>query len=275
MTAPADADLVALAARLVTVPGVEGVVLGGSRARGTHVPESDVDLGLYYTPPLDLAALGALAREVAGPDAAVTEPGAWGPWVDGGAWLRIGGHPVDWIYRDLARVERSVAEAVSGGFAWHHQTGHPLGVPSFLYAAELATGRILADPAGHLASLRARVGSYPPRLAEEVARGGLWESGFALDLAGKAVSRNDVAYVSGCLFRAVLLLAHVLHARAGVWLVTEKGAVAAAAALPVAPPDLAERAAAAFASLGPAPADLAAAIDAAARLRADLARAAD
>nr|WP_269779095.1 nucleotidyltransferase domain-containing protein [Propioniciclava soli] len=33
---------------LVGVPGFEAVVLGGSRARGTHHGGSDVDLGLYY-----------------------------------------------------------------------------------------------------------------------------------------------------------------------------------------------------------------------------------
>jgi hypothetical protein len=32
---------------LSRVDGVEAVLLGGSRARGTHGPSSDVDLGLY------------------------------------------------------------------------------------------------------------------------------------------------------------------------------------------------------------------------------------
>ena len=59
-----DERLRGLAGRLVGVPGVVGVLLGGSRARGDHTPASDVDLGLYYRPPLDVAALGALAREV-------------------------------------------------------------------------------------------------------------------------------------------------------------------------------------------------------------------
>ncbi|RVX41729.1 nucleotidyltransferase-like protein [Nonomuraea polychroma] len=43
-----DEDLHAVAARLAGVPGVAAVVLGGSRARGTHRPDSDIDLGLYY-----------------------------------------------------------------------------------------------------------------------------------------------------------------------------------------------------------------------------------
>lgn len=73
-----DEALRALAARLTEVTGVVGVLLGGSRARGDHTPESDVDLGVYYRAPLDVAALGYLARQVVGPEAQVTEPGAWG-----------------------------------------------------------------------------------------------------------------------------------------------------------------------------------------------------
>jgi len=80
-----DLPLNDLAARLGQVPGIMGAMLGGSRARGDHTASSDYDVGLYYRSPLDTGALSALARVVAGPDADVTEPGEWGPWVDGGA----------------------------------------------------------------------------------------------------------------------------------------------------------------------------------------------
>uniref|UniRef100_UPI00147952C3 nucleotidyltransferase domain-containing protein n=1 Tax=Paenibacillus dakarensis TaxID=1527293 RepID=UPI00147952C3 len=30
------------------LPGITGVVLGGSRARGNHRPDSDIDIGIYY-----------------------------------------------------------------------------------------------------------------------------------------------------------------------------------------------------------------------------------
>jgi Nucleotidyltransferase domain len=43
-----DEQLTDPARRLVEVPGIVAVLLGGSRARGDHLPESDVDLGLYY-----------------------------------------------------------------------------------------------------------------------------------------------------------------------------------------------------------------------------------
>lgn len=52
-----------MAHELAHVPGVRAVALGGSRARGTHRPDSDVDLGLYYDRrALDLRALQELAH---------------------------------------------------------------------------------------------------------------------------------------------------------------------------------------------------------------------
>ncbi|MGH3622693.1 MAG: nucleotidyltransferase domain-containing protein [Sciscionella sp.] len=37
-----------VADRLAALPGVQAVSLGGSRAQGTHRPDSDWDLGIYY-----------------------------------------------------------------------------------------------------------------------------------------------------------------------------------------------------------------------------------
>ncbi len=41
-----EEELARLADRLIEVPGVQAVTLGGSRARGDHAPESDYDMGL-------------------------------------------------------------------------------------------------------------------------------------------------------------------------------------------------------------------------------------
>ncbi|HEY0698485.1 MAG TPA: nucleotidyltransferase domain-containing protein, partial [Micromonospora sp.] len=261
-----------LARRITAVPGIVGVLLGGSRARGDHTLESDVDLGLYYRPPLDVATLTALARQVAGPDATLTEPGGWGPWVDGGGWLRIDGTAVDWIYRDVDRVRRSRDDARAGRYRFHAQVGHPLGVPDFAYAGEVALGVPLADPSGELAALRADLRDYPPALSAALVEG-LWEASFAVDLARKGAARGDTTYVAGCLFRAFGLCAHALHGHAGRWLVNEKGAVAAAGRLPGAPADFAGRAQRIMGSLGGTPVELRSALDAAAELVADTAAA--
>ncbi|GAA0318196.1 nucleotidyltransferase domain-containing protein [Kineococcus aurantiacus] len=234
-----------VAARLVEVPGVVGVTLGGSRARGEHTPDSDTDLGVHYRPPLDVAALQALADELSDVPVVVTGPGGWGPWVDGGGWLRLDGHAVDWILRDVDRVRRSGQDALAGRFDWHFQVGHPLGFPGTTYAGELFHGVLLADPAGELAA--ARLTGFPPALRTAVV-GRLDEARFLLGGAAKAVPRGDRAYVAACVFRVVLLCVHALHADAGRFVLNEKGAVAATARLPRAPRGFAERAQALFAA---------------------------
>ena len=230
----------ALAARLAGIDGVVGVVLGGSRARGTHRPDSDYDLGLYYEDGLDVPALQALADEIGDEPALITEPGGWGPWVDGGGWLTVGGRRVDWIYRDLARVRRVWDDCRAGTYQVSFQVGHPLGFYSHAYAGELALSRVLADPRGSLTALRERTLVYPPALGDALVRG-LWEADFALRLARYGVAGADPTYTAGCLFRLVGVLCQALHGRAGRWLINEKGMVASAGALPIAPAGFAER----------------------------------
>ncbi len=248
-----------IAEDLTQVEGIVGVVLGGSRARGDHTPDSDVDLGLYYRPPLDLPELRNLARRLAGPRATLTVPGGWGPWVNGGGWLRVDDTSVDWLYRDLDRVHECWAAARSGRYTFHAQAGHPLGVPDFAYPGELALGVVLADPTGELDGLQHRTRRFPSALGKALIAG-LWEADFMLQIAEKAVARADTAYVAGCLFRAVLLCAHALHGHAGRWLINEKGAVAATGRLPGAPDDFAERAHHVLTVLGREPGHLTAAL---------------
>ncbi|MFI7573311.1 nucleotidyltransferase domain-containing protein [Micromonospora sp. NPDC049497] len=262
---PAD-----LPERLCAVGGVVAVALGGSRGRGEHRPDSDWDLGLYYRGPLDLPALRTLAASVADdPDATVGEPGGWGPWVDGGGWLRIGGVAVDWIYRDLDRVHQVWADCRAGRYEVGVQPGHPLGFYSHVYAGEVARCRILADPTGELTALRAETSTYPPELAAALAAGG-WEVDLLLAGAAKAVPAGDSGYVAGCLFRVVGVLVQVLHARAGRWLLNEKRMIASAGRLPGAPPQFADRAQALLGAVGRTPQELAATMAAGRALAAEV-----
>ncbi|GAB2445112.1 nucleotidyltransferase domain-containing protein [Streptosporangium sandarakinum] len=236
-----DTKLEALAGRMAEVPGVVAVVLGGSRARGTHRPDSDLDLGLYYRGEPDVTALRALAVQEAGEQAELTAPGGWGPWVNGGGWLTVGGHRVDWIYRDLDRVHRIWADCREGRYEIGVQPGHPLGFYSHAYAGEVALCRVLADPGGELTDLRERTRAYPPALGDALADG-MWEADFCVELARYGVSGADPAYAAGCLFRAVGVACQALHGHAGRWLINEKGMVASAGRLPAAPGGFAVRA---------------------------------
>ncbi|CAG7587222.1 nucleotidyltransferase domain-containing protein [Rhodococcus opacus] len=254
-----DLTLRPLAERLCRVDGVVGVTLGGSRARGTHTAESDYDLGVYYRGALDTDGLNDLAREWAGVSASATRTGEWGPWVDGGAWLSIDGRAVDWLYRDLDRVTAVWQDTQQGVYGFHAQTGHPFGFADFAYVGELASAVILADPSGRIAALHTDMQHYPDLLREALVRR-LWEADFVTMLARKAIPRADATYVAGCLFRAVCLCAHALHAHARRWVINEKGAVAAAGALPNAPTDFTARAHAVFGRLGTTPDELTAAL---------------
>ncbi|WP_234417533.1 nucleotidyltransferase domain-containing protein [Miniimonas sp. S16] len=256
-----DARLHAMARDLARIEGVVAVVLGGSRARGTHRRDSDVDLGLYYEDPLDLLALADLATRWAGRPVEVAAPGRWGPWVNGGAWLTVDGIAVDWILRDLGRVSEQCERARRGELAFHPQPGHPLGFLDVAYAGEVATCVPLADDDGVLARLVAGLTPYPWALRDAMLAG-LWQVDFLLDAAAKGAKAADVAYVALCTSTAAMLVAHAWHAVAGSWVTNEKALVPGTARLPVATGGFAARVAAAIGALGTTPTDLQRAIDA-------------
>ena len=249
-----------IAEHLVDVDGVVAVVLGGSLARGEASANSDVDLGLYYDPasPPDMDALRSLARgfDDEGSDASVTAPGGWGPWVDGGAWLRIGGLRVDWIYRDLERVRHFAAEALAGRSELHHQPGHPHGFHTHFYAAEVHHCRVLRDPGGALAPLKASLAAYPEELARSLAESFLWQAGFALEVAQKSAARGDTYHVAGCLFECVSDLIQVLYAINGQYFLNQKGSLGATERFALKPQGFARLAGAILACPGWSPAVL-------------------
>lgn len=85
--------------KLSSLPYIEGIVLGSSRARGTHTEDSDIDIGIYYnSESFDLTAINQIATELDDENRndLVVPPGAWGDWVNGGGWLhrkRVEYHP--------------------------------------------------------------------------------------------------------------------------------------------------------------------------------------
>ncbi|MBV9540478.1 MAG: nucleotidyltransferase domain-containing protein [Alphaproteobacteria bacterium] len=268
-------------AAILPVGGICAVVLGGSRGRGAHTAASDYDIGIYYDGPLDVAALERVAQSLNTPVAGrsyltgatdrrpptqsaaplVTPIGGWGPWVNGGGWLTIDGAPVDFIYRDAARVERVIAEAREGRFECAYHYGHPHGFVSTIYAGEVATCRVLADPRGFLAAAKAKLTPYPEPLRAATMARFLDEARFFLAISQKAAAQGDVTFVSGNLFRAQACLMQVLFAINRQWLLNEKGSLRLAESFVAKPRDLKTRMERAF-TLSPDAAVLKASLEA-------------
>jgi hypothetical protein len=193
----------------------------------------------------------------------VTALGEWGPWIDGGAWLVIDGTRVDWLFRDLARVRRVVAECRAGRPTVDYQFGHPHAYVSAIYLGDLDACVPLADPAGVIAQLQRLVRPYPPLLGTALRDRFLAEADFALENAAKAAPHGDVAYVAGMLYRTVAALVQVLHAANARYCPIEKGALAAVERLPRRPSTFVADARTLLAAPGADPAALAASIAAA------------
>jgi Nucleotidyltransferase domain/Domain of unknown function (DUF4037) len=234
-----------LVQRLARVRGVRAVVLGGSRARGTHTDSSDHDLGLYYAAddPIDVAQLNALIASVDDTHRSglATAIGGWGEWINGGAWLKVDGQQVDLLYRDLGRVEAVIRACLKGCIKVAYQPGHPHAFVSSFYLAEVALCRVLADRSGEIAALRVLVMPYPGALRHALIRRFTWEARFALDNAARAVNRRDVAYVAGCGFRCVACMLQVAFAINREHWMNEKGALAMAERFAVGPPQMRAR----------------------------------
>jgi hypothetical protein len=230
---------------LAAVPGVAAVALGGSRARGAAHAASDYDIGLYFSDSagLDVASLLAAVRGlVDDPEAAaVTEVGAWGPWIVGGGWLSIGRRKVDLLYRPVERVEKVIRDCREGRVTMDYQPGHPHGFCSAIWMGEVALCLPLSDPGGAIASLKAMTDPYPQQLADALIRRFGFETLFSIENAQTAIDRGDQNYVAGCVFRSLCCVAQVLFALNRRYLINEKGAIEAAARLPLTIDHLSER----------------------------------
>ena len=212
-----------------TVVGVKAIVLGGSRARGTHTPSSDIDLGIYYDPnhPMDLDALGKIATKLDDEHRTdvITGFGGWGPWINGGGWLRVQALPVDLLYKDLGRVKSYIDDCLNGKVEIFYQGGHPHGYVTSIYLGEVALCKPLYDPEGIIAELKGKVTPYPDALQKAIFASFAWEIDFSVGIAKKSIERADVNYAAGCCFRAVMCMVQVLFALNKEYWMNEKGAI--------------------------------------------------
>lgn len=214
--------------KLSHLPFIEGVVLGGSRARGTHTEDSDIDIGIYYNSELfDLTSINQLATELDDEHRSnlVVAPGAWGDWVNGGGWLVINGYHVDLILRDEKRVVQIIKDTDQGIVTANYQTGHPHGYISDMYRGEMAISKIQYANDENFYELKKKAEFYPTALQKGLAEFFMFEAGFSLMFAKKNINKDDIAYVCGHCFRSISSLNQVLFALNREYCINEKKAV--------------------------------------------------
>jgi predicted nucleotidyltransferase len=268
---PQQRELVSsLAERLGAITGIKAVVLGGSHARGRARPESDIDLYIFYseTAPFSIESVRELAGRVNDfPDPVVTNFYGWGPWVNGGAWLTIGGQRVDFVYRSLEHVERVIAEAEAGRYELDYSQQLPFGFFSAAYLGEIAVCWPLFDPEARLEALKERVANYPEPLRRAVVQDNLWQAELGVAaFAPKFANRAGAYGTAACLTRAVNQLLLVLFALNRKYLMDDKTALAETTEFERAPHEFGPRVQRIFAELGNSPEELGAAVENVAQL---------
>jgi hypothetical protein len=201
-----------LADRLIEIPGVVAVTLGGSRASGSAQADSDWGFRLYYRDAIRADDVRALRFE-----GTVVEPGDWGRLLNGGARLTVEGQRVDLLYRDLDVVRHWLEEAEAGRYEVDQVDGYLAGMASSVLAGELALAEVLAGELprpGFPAALR-RVA--PARWRRSAA--------VSLAIADTAAERHDVVACAGLLAKAAVEAAQAALAERGEWVLNEQGIV--------------------------------------------------
>lgn len=254
-----------LVERLGAINGMQAVVLGGSHARGRAKPESDIDLGLFYSEasPFSIQQIGELAEAVndtANP--VVTNFYGWGAWVNGGAWLTIGGQRVDFIYRSLEHVERVITDAEAGRYELDYAQQPPFGFFSATYLGEIAVCVPLFDLEARLEGLKQRVANYPEALRETIVQDYLWQAEFNLEaFARKFAVRADAYGTVACLTRVVNQLVMVLFALNRQYPLNDKTALIEIVEFEYAPQEFSSRVQRTLAHVGDSAAELVASVE--------------
>lgn len=214
---------------LKDVLGIVGVVLGGSRARGTNHSTSDIDIGIYYdvAAGFDVEKISKIATKLDDEhrENLVTSLGEWGAWINGGGWIVVQGYHVDLIFRDIKRVSQVINDCLEGKVSTHYHTGHPHAYLNVMYMGEISICKILFERANQISDLKAKTSPYPKPLKDAIIGYFMFEASFSLMFAKDNVDKDDFSYVMGHCFRTISCLNQVLFGLNEEYCINEKKAV--------------------------------------------------
>lgn len=214
---------------LGNIPGVVGVVLGGSRARGTNHSDSDIDIGIYYdeSEGFNVSDISRIATTLDDEhrENIITPLGEWGPWVNGGGWLIIHGYHVDFLFRDIKRVSQVIDDCLMGKVSPNYQTGHPHAYINVMYMGEISICKVLVDSKKYISELKAKTIPYPKNLKNAILGYFMFEASFSLMFVKSNIDKDDISYVCGHCFRSISCLNQVVFALNDEYCINEKKAV--------------------------------------------------
>lgn len=210
------------------VTGIDVIILGGSRATGTANKASDIDIGIYYDEALfDLALFkrkATLLDDEHRKDA-ITDPGDWGLWINGGGWLKVEGIAVDILFRDTRKVITVINDCINGKISIDYQCGHPFGFVNSIYMGEVVYCKILSSNNSIISEQKKRLREFPEKYRKATIAKFLWECEFSQQCGRKAIEKRDILYAAGSLFRCAVSLLQVLYAVNGMYMLNEKGSL--------------------------------------------------
>lgn len=228
-----------LVSQLSGVAGMAAVVLGGSYASGTQHDGSDLDIGLYYAEdnPFSIDDIRRIAAGAAvDQNPTVTDFYEWGRWVNGGAWIHTPQGKVDFLYRNLDQIQRTLDDARQGVTQHDYEQQPAYGFYSVIYLAETQICISLYDPDSLILGLKQQVQVYPPRLKQTIIVDSLWSAEFTLVHARGFSVQGDVYNTVGCLARAAANLTQALFAMNERYFLRDKMVMGTIAGFPIIPP---------------------------------------
>lgn len=213
---------------LEKVEHVSALVLGGSYATGRANADSDIDIGIYYheNNPFDIQEIQKIATKYTKDNApTVTDFYQWGPWVNGGAWIQTEAGKVDFLYRNVNQVRRTIQDAMEGIWENHYDQQPPYGFSSLFYLAEIEACKAIFDPQNVIQYLKSLVKIYPEPLKNKVIQDSLWAAEFSIINTEGFAQSNDYYNTFGCFTRTLKAIVQALFAINEIYPISDKKAL--------------------------------------------------